>query len=98
MMLVAASVAAAPQQHAEPSCPAERILVAYEPAPMVPQFGWSAAAQDQALLVSKILERGSDTPKHDILPKAESPSRGPSVLTPACKPTDERKRKDHPMA
>jgi hypothetical protein len=97
MMLAAASVAAAPQQKAEPSCPAERILVEYDPVPMVAPFGWSQAAKDQALLVSKILEPEKAAPKRDILPRTEPPANSPSVLTPACK-TEQRRKKDYPLA
>ena len=97
MMLVATTAAAAPPQKAEPSCPAERILVAYDPVPMVAPFGWSQAATDQALLVSKILEPEKIVPKHELLPRTEAARKGPSVLTPACK-TEQRKKKDYPMA
>jgi hypothetical protein len=97
MIWAAVTVAEAPPQKAEPSCPAERILVEYDRVPMVAPFGWSQAAKDQALLVSKILEPEKATPKHDILPRTEPPSNGPSVLTPACK-TEQRKKKDYPMA
>jgi hypothetical protein len=97
MILAATATVAAPQQKAQPSCPAERILVAYDPVPMIAPFGWSQAAKDQALLVSKILEPQKTEPKYEILPRSEPAPSGPSVLTPACK-TEQRKKKDYPMA
>ena len=101
MILAAATATAAPQQNAEPTCPAGRILVEHvivEPVPVIAPFGWSADAKAQALLVSKIVEPDNSGPKHDILPKAEPQPKGPAVLTPGCKATEERKKKDHPMA
>lgn len=98
MMLAAATVAPAPQQKAEPTCPTERILVAYEyDVPIIAPFGWSQASKDQALLVSKILEPDKYVPKQKILPRGEPGPKGPSVLTPACK-TDHSDKKDYPMA
>ena len=97
MMLAAATVAEVPQQKAEPSCPAERILVAYDRVPTVAPFGWSQAAKDQALLVSKILEPEKAVPEDEILPRSEPKPKGPSVLTPACK-AEPRKKKYYPMA
>jgi len=97
MILAATTVAAAPQQSTEPSCPAERILVEYDAAPTVAPFGWSQAAKDQALLVSKIFEPEKIVPKHHIMPGTEPAPKGPSVLTPACK-TEQRKKKDYPLA
>jgi hypothetical protein len=96
MMAPVTTVAAAPPQKAEPSCPTERILVAYDPAPMAPPFGWSQAAKDQALLVSKILEPENATPAPALLPQSEPAPKGPSVLTPACK-QEQRKKKYYPM-
>ncbi len=97
MILAATTVAAAPQQKTESSCPAERILVEYNAAPTVAPFGWSQAAKDQVLLVSRILEPQKIVPKHHIIPSTEPAPKGPSVLTPACK-TEQRKKKDYPLA
>jgi hypothetical protein len=98
MMILAATTAIeAPPQKAEPTCPAARVLVAFESVPIVPAFGWSQAAKEQALLVSNILEPDEKVQQHDILPPIAPPSNGPSVLIPACKP-EPQKKKDHPLA
>ena len=97
MLAPATTVAAAPPQKPEPSCPAERILVAYDHLPKVAPFGWSKAAKGQALLVSRILEPEKAEPTLELLPRSEPAAKGPSVLTPACK-TEQRKKKYYPMA
>jgi hypothetical protein len=96
-MILAATAAPAPALNAERSCRAERILVAYDPAPMVAPFGWSQAAQNQARLVSKIIEPEKVTPTPELLPRNEPAPKAPSVLTPACK-TEGAKKKYYPMA
>jgi hypothetical protein len=97
MMAPATTVATAPAQKPEPSCPAERILVAYDEVPMVAPFGWSQAAKDQALLVSRIVEPEKAVPTRELLPRNEPALKGPSVLTPACK-AERAKKKYYPMA
>jgi hypothetical protein len=96
MMAPATTVATATPQKAEPSCPAERILVAYGPVPTVAPFGWSQAAKDQALMVSRIVEPEKALPTPELLPRSGPAPKGPSVLTPACK-QEQRKKKYYPM-
>lgn len=98
MMLLAATTAAAdvPPQKAQPTCYVGPVLVAFE-VPVVAPFGWSEQAKAQAILVSKIVEPDKAAPKHELLPRTDTPSKGPAVLTPECKP-EERKKKDHSMA
>jgi hypothetical protein len=96
LAMIAPATTDAPAQKAEPSCPAERILVAYDPAPMVAPFGWSQAAKGQALLVSKILEPEKAVPTLELMPRSDPAPKGPSVLTPACK-TERARKKYYPM-
>lgn len=99
LLLAAATVAAVPQQKAEPSCPSERILVAFDRTPGFAPFGWSLAAKDQALLVSKLLEPENEkrAPAHEILPRPEPAFKGPAVLMPSCNP-EQRRKNEYPMA
>lgn len=97
IFLAATAAAIAPTPKAEPSCPAERILVDYDHVPMVAPFGWSQAAKGQALLVSSILEPEKAEPTPGLLPRSKPATKGPSVLTPACK-TERAKKKYYPMA
>jgi hypothetical protein len=98
MMILAATTAAAevPPQKAQPSCSAGSVLVEFD-VPTVAPFGWSEQAKAQAILVSKIIEPDKAKPEHELLPRTDTPSKGPAVLTPECKP-ERRKKKDYPLA
>lgn len=103
MMILAATTAAAevPPQKTQPSCSAGSVLVEFK-VPTVAPFGWSEKAKAQAILVSKIVEpdiveRDKAKPEHELLPRIDTPSKGPAVLTPECKP-ERAKKKDYPLA
>jgi hypothetical protein len=49
------------------------------------------------IMVSIVIEPERDQVKRGQLPRAEEGASGPAVLMPACK-TEQRKKKDYPMA
>lgn len=71
--------------------------------PTVPSFGWSPEAQQQAHMVSAIVDGGSRTvpSEEGKLPEAERNGQSPAVLLPNCaeppKPKRRKRLSDYPM-
>ncbi|MCC6479972.1 MAG: hypothetical protein IT552_12275 [Sphingomonadaceae bacterium] len=110
MILAAQAMIAAPvsvQQNADsPACAATPFAVSLNPEsgiPVVPPFGWSVAAQEQALRISGKVGEVQEKPfdPDGRLPSTNPENRDPAQALPECRnePPKRRKRKsDYPMA
>jgi hypothetical protein len=109
LLLAAQALGASPdvaqQKDANPACGVQVYSVSLEPQlelPAIPPFGWSYAAQEQALRIAgraAPLPEKAQPPEGQI-PEAAPENREPSVLLPKCQeePRKRRKRKnDYPM-
>jgi hypothetical protein len=110
IILAAQAMIAAPnaaqQNEGSPACAAAPFAVSFDPhsgIPVVPPFGWSIAAQEQALRISgkagELQEKPIDP--DGKLPSTNPENRDPAQALPECRnePPKRRKRKsDYPMA
>lgn len=62
-----------------------------------PQKAETPPCRAEIILVSKMFEALPERQDQRTLPRDKVDAKGPTVLTPGCRP-DERKKKDYPMA
>jgi hypothetical protein len=73
------------------------ILAATTVATAPPQKAETPSCRADVILVSKTFEPSPERQEQQHLPRDKAGAKGPTVLTPGCKP-DERRKKEYPMA
>ncbi len=73
------------------------MLAATTVAAAPPQKAETPPCRAEIILVSKVIEAPLELQEKRTLPRDKADAKGPTVLTPGCRP-DERKKKDYPMA